>query len=124
MVYNPYTHQLFFIVKKSRKQDIIDWIDNHPEAAAKLGLGDVIANEVVKITTTPPPNSGATVQVLGVASFITKAQRDFWVSIKDKVPVDLEDDIEGTIRRTDNMLDFDVWLAGQSTPLYRIQEDA
>lgn len=118
-----YTHQLFFIVKKGRKQEIVDWIDNHPNAAAKLGLGDVIGMEIVKITVTPPPNAGSNYQVLGVASFITKAQRDFWVNIKDKVPPDLMDDIEGAIRRTDNRLDFDEWLASLSTPLYRLEPD-
>lgn len=120
---NSYTHQLFFITLKTRKQDIIDWINNHPNAAARLGLGDVIANEIVKITTTPPPNAGSNHQVLGVASFITQEQRDFWVSIKDKVPPDLADDIDGTIRRTDNRLNFDSWLASLSTPLYRLEEE-
>lgn len=123
MIFNPYKHQLFFITKKTRKQEIIDWIDNHPDAAAKLGLGDVIGMEIVKITVTPPPNVGANFQVLGVASFITQAQRDFWVGIKDKVPADLRDDIEGVIRRTDNRLDFDEWLESQTTPLYRLDEE-
>lgn len=122
MVYNPYTHQLFFIVKKSRKVDLLDFLANHPNVAARLGLDDVIGSEVVKITVTPPPNSGATVQVLGVASWITKEQRDFWVDIKDEVPVAWQDDVDGAIRRTDNRLDFDDWLASLAVPLYRKEE--
>lgn len=121
MAYNPYKYQLFFICKETRKQDIKNWIDNHPNAAAKLGLGDVIANEVVKITATPPPNAGSAHQVLGASSWITQEQRDFWVSIKDRVPPDIRDDIEGAIRRTDNRLDFDEWLASQAIPLYRLE---
>jgi len=122
LVYNPYTHQLFFIVKKSRKADLLTFLANHPNAAARLGLDDVIGSEVVKITVTPPPNSGANHQVLGVASWITKKQRDFWVSIKNEVPPAWQGDVEGAIRRTNNRLDFDDWLASLATPLYRKEE--
>lgn len=120
---SEYLYQLFIIIRRTRKQDFIDWVRSHPNAAAKLGLDVVVESEGVKITTIPRPNSAAPVQVLGSASWITSEQRDFWIQVKDLVPVAWQGDIEGAIRRLDNRLDFDEWLASQSTPLYRIIED-
>lgn len=123
MTFNPYTHQLFFILRKTRKADFLDWLENHPNKAARLGLDDVIGLERVKITTTAPPNFGSPFQVLGTAVFITQEQRDFWVSIKDDVPLAWQDDVDGTIRRINNRLDFDDWLASLTPPLYRLEEE-
>jgi len=116
---NPYTHQIFFVVRKSRKQDFIEFIRNHSDLAAKLGFDSIIESERVKICSVPPPNHTNNVVVLGTASYITKEQRDWWVSIKDRVPTNWQDDVSGTIHRNDraDKPTFDSWL--ESVGLYR-----
>jgi len=118
-----YPHELLLALKKTRKAAFVTWIRSHPERAAKLGLDNVIEGEVIKLCLVPLPNATATVVAFGTHSWISDEQKAFWIQVKDKVPAAWKDDIDGAIRRTDNRLDFDDWLAGLSTPLYRIVED-
>lgn len=114
-----FTHQLFLILRKTRRADFRAWILANPDRAAKLGLEDVFDMERVKITTVPPPNEGSAWPAVGVSMWITQAQRDYWVLVKDKVPPEWANDIDGTIRRVSaGGVDVSGWLAAQDPPLY------
>jgi hypothetical protein len=115
----PYPYQLFFVVRKTRAADLVAWIRANPDRASKLGLDHAIESERVKLSTVPQPNTGETVVALAVSSRISEKQRDFWIQVKTRVPAGWANDVDGAIRSNDNPLDFDEWLAGLSTPLYR-----